>query len=184
MIAFPLILAVLASAYGIFLAYLLINNPFHDLLFQPPPPSPPLPQPYAVVIDLCLNNYYIMKPGNCFVKLMQIPSTKYAADLTQIIRILVDHVYNSLSLSIKYKEKLISLSLSIKYKEKLNAYFEIIGIIKKMMIQTTYCEKTNLYVKCTRYGLSILERIKEILLYKKKTPEDHFSMIAYKHLSL
>ena len=171
MIAFPLILAVLASAYGIFLAYLLINNPFHDLLFQPPPPSPPLPQPYAVVIDLCLNNYYIMKPGNCFVKLMQIPSTKYAADLTQIIRILVDHVYNS-------------LSLSIKYKEKLNAYFEIIGIIKKMMIQTTYCEKTNLYVKCTRYGLSILERIKEILLYKKKTPEDHFSMIAYKHLSL
>ena len=92
---FTLIFAVLASAYGILLAYLHINNPFHDLLFQPPPLSSSLPQPYAVVRDLCLNNYYPQKPGNCFFKLMQIPSTKYATDSTQIIRILVDQVYNS-----------------------------------------------------------------------------------------
>ena len=93
--AFTLIFAVLASAYSLFLAYLLINNHFHDLLFQPPPPSPPHPQPYVVVIDLCLNNYYILKPRNCFIKLMQISSTKYVTDSTQIIKILVDQVYNS-----------------------------------------------------------------------------------------
>ena len=60
--AFTLIFAILASAYGIFLAYLLINNPFHGLPFQPPPPSPPLSQPYAAVKELCLNNYSPLKP--------------------------------------------------------------------------------------------------------------------------
>nr|POF20508.1 hypothetical protein CFP56_63174 [Quercus suber] len=43
-----------------------------------------------------MHNYYPSSLGNCFTKLMQIPSTKYAADSTEVIRIIIDKVYSLL----------------------------------------------------------------------------------------
>lgn len=101
-----LIFTILATACNFFLFHVFIHNLYHHLLVvmkpPPPPPPPPLPPPFEVVNELCMHNYYPSSLGNCFTKLMQIPPTKYAADSTEVIRIIIDKVY-SLSRRARFK---------------------------------------------------------------------------------
>ena len=136
------------------LAYFFSNiNPFHHLLFpslhaplksaiqvlnenhtlaSSPTPPPPLPPPFALVNDFC-NKSSHPEPRVCLATLMKISSTKYATDLSQLVRIIVNQTYNwSLTSRFKFKQYLavqpsnwsVNLLMGVKISDNIVNYWE------------------------------------------------------------
>lgn len=108
-----------------------VLNENHTLASSPTPPLP-LSPPFALVNDFC-NKSSHPKPKVCLATLMKIPSTKYATNLTQLVRIIVDQTYKwSLTLGFKFKQYLtvqpsnwsINLLMCVKVSDVIVNYWE------------------------------------------------------------